>query len=453
MSAAGLILLAAFGVALLLFLVIRTKLQAFIALILVSYIVGLLSGMSSGEVLDAVSEGMGGTVAEVAIIIGIGAMFGEILKASGGAERLALTLMNKFGEKRVNWAMVLTGFIISIPVFLDVAFVILVPILYSLAQKTGKSLLYYGIPLLAGLAVTHSFVPPTPGPISVASLLGANIGWVILFGFLAGIPAAILAGPVFGTYIAKKIHATVPKEMMRNMAEEAKGKQYDKDLPSFRMIAGLILLPLFLILLNTFGSLLLPEESTWVSVLTFIGDPGVALTITALVTFYLLGTRRGYSKEEIQEIATKSLEPAGVIILITGAGGVFGTVLVEAGIGDVLADTMSNLNMPIIVFAFIVASAVRIAQGSATVAMVTAASLISPVIDTLGIEGPMLALLVITIASGATIASHVNDSGFWMVNRFFGLSEKDTLKSWTVMETIIALVGFSVTLVISFFIS
>ncbi|MFC4559862.1 GntP family permease [Virgibacillus kekensis] len=452
MSTLGLILLAAFGVALLLFLVIRLNLQAFIALIVVSYIVGLLAGMSPSELFEAVQAGMGGTVGEIAVIIGVGAMFGEILKVSGGAERLALSLMNKFGEKRVNWALMLTGFIISIPVFLDVAFVILVPILYSLAQKTGKSLLFYGIPLLAGLAVTHSFVPPTPGPIAVSSLLGANLGWVILFGLLAGIPAAIIAGPIFGSYIAKKIHVPVPELMMQNLAEKAKGKTYEKELPSFKMIAALILLPLFLILLNTFGGVLLPEESTVRTVLSFIGNPGVALTITALLTFYFLGTRRGYTRSEIQEIATKALEPAGIIILITGAGGIFGQVLVETGIGEVLAQSMSDFNIPILVFAFVVASAIRIAQGSATVAMVTAASLITPVIDTLGIGGPMLALLVITIASGATIASHVNDSGFWMVNRFFGMSEKDTLKSWTVMETIIAFVGFGVSLIISIFI-
>ncbi|WP_430786483.1 GntP family permease [Virgibacillus flavescens] len=452
MSTLGLVLLAVFGVGLLLFLVIKVNLQAFLALLVVSYIVGLLAGMSPTEIFEAVQAGMGGTVGEIAVIIGVGAMFGEILKASGGAERLALTLMNKFGEKRVNWALMLTGFIISIPVFLDVAFVILVPILYSLAKKTGKSLLFYGIPLLAGLAVTHSFVPPTPGPIAVSSLLGANIGWVILFGLMAGIPAAIIAGPIFGTYISKKIHVEVPKLMLQNMAEDAKNKTYDKELPSFGMIAALILLPLILILLNTFGGVLLEEGSTLYSILTFIGNPGVALTITALLTFYLLGTRRGYKRTEIQEIATKALEPAGIIILITGAGGVFGQVLVETGIGEVLASSMSDLNMPILVFAFLVASVIRIAQGSATVAMVTTASLIVPVIDSLGIEGPMLALLVITIASGATIASHVNDSGFWMVNRFFGMSEKDTLKSWTVMETIIALVGFSVTLIISMFI-
>jgi Gnt-I system low-affinity gluconate transporter len=448
MSGSTLILIAAGGVALLLFLVMRTKLQAFLALILVSYIIGLVAGLSPGEVLEAVQAGMGGTVGEIAVIIGIGAMFGEILKVSGGAERLALTLMNIFGEKRVNWALMLTGFIISIPVFLDVAFVILVPMLYSLARKTKKSLLFYGIPLLAGLAVTHSFVPPTPGPIAVASLLGANIGWVILFGLIAGIPAAIIAGPIFGTYISKKMHIKVPENMISEMEEP----RDVKDLPSFGMIAALVGLPLFLILLNTVLSASLDEGNTVRTAISFIGDPGVALTITALLTFYLLGTRRGYTKEEIQTIATKSLEPAGIIILITGAGGVFGQVLVETGVGDVLANTMSNLNVPIIVFAFLISSAVRIAQGSATVAMITTASLISPIIDSLGIEGPMLALLVITVASGATIASHVNDSGFWMVNRFFGLTEKETLKSWTVMETIIAFVGFGVSLLISFFI-
>lgn len=452
MSTIGLILLAVFGIALLLFLVIKTKLQAFIALLVVSYIVGLLSGMSPEKVLQTVSDGMGGTVAEIAIIIGVGAMFGEILKVSGGAERLAMTLMDKFGEKRVNWALMLTGFIISIPVFLDVAFVILIPILYSLAQKTKKSLLFFAIPLLAGLAVTHSFVPPTPGPIAVASLLHANLGWVILFGLISGIPAAIIAGPIFGTYISKKIHVEVPKEMLKNMAEEARGKEYEKELPSFKMIASLILLPLFLILLNTFTSASLPEGSSVRSILTFVGNPGVALTITALLTFYFLGTRRGYTKAEIQEIATKALEPAGIIILITGAGGVFGQVLVETGIGDIIANTMENLSIPVLVFAFLVAGAVRIAQGSATVAMVTAASLITPVIDTLGLEGPILALLVITVASGATIASHVNDSGFWLVNRFLGLSEKDTLKTWTVMETIIGFVGFGMALIVSMFI-
>ncbi len=448
MSTGTLLLIAVLGIAMLLFLVMRTKLQAFVALLLVSYVVGLVAGLSPAEVLQAVQAGMGGTVGEIAIIIGLGAMFGEVLKVSGGAERLAMTLMKKFGEKRINWALMLTGFIISIPVFLDVAFVILVPILYSLAQKTKKSLLYYGIPLLAGLAVTHSFVPPTPGPTAVASLLGANIGWVILFGLIAGIPAAIIAGPIFGTYIAKKIHVKVPENMLAGLEEQ----KYEKDLPSFTMIASLIALPLVLILLNTVFSTVLPEGHTVRTVLSFIGDPGVALIITTLLTFYLLGTLRGYTKDDIQNIATKSLEPAGIIILITGAGGVFGQILVDTGVGDAVANLMGSLNMPILAFSYLIACAIRIAQGSATVAMITTASLVTPMINSMNIEGPMLAVIVIAIASGATIASHVNDSGFWMVNRFFGLTEKQTLLSWTVMETIISLVGFGMAVLISLFI-
>lgn len=447
-STAGIILVAVIAFIVLLFLVMRTKLQAFVALLVVSFLIGIAVGMPFDEIIATVQEGMAGTLGYIAVIIGLGAMFGEVLRVSGGAERLALSLVEKFGEKRVNWALVLTGFIISIPVFLDVAFVILVPILYSLTKKTKKSLLHFGIPLLAGLAVTHSFVPPTPGPIAVASLLGANLGWVILFGLIAGIPAAILAGPIFGTYIGKKIHVGIPDYML----DAAKEKVYDKDLPSFFSVVSIILLPLVLILTNTLSAAVLPEGNELRAFLTFLGHPFVALTITALLTFYIFGTKRGYSREEIQKITTKALEPAGIIILITGAGGVFGQMLVDSGVGDVLADAMQDANMPLLVFAFIVAAIIRIAQGSATVSMITAAGLVVPLLDTFQVSEPMLALLVITIASGATIASHVNDSGFWLVNRYFGLSEKDTLKSWTVMETIIALVGFGMCLILSLFV-
>ncbi|SDK02236.1 GntP family permease [Sediminibacillus albus] len=447
-STPGLIIVAVLAVVLLLFLVMRTKLQAFIALLVVSLLVGLAVGMPPGEIITTIEEGMGGTLGFIAVIIGLGAMFGEMLRVSGGAERLALTLMDKFGEKNISWALGLTGFIVSIPVFLDVALVILVPILYSLTQKTKKSLLYFGIPLMAGLAVTHSFIPPTPGPISVASLLGADLGWVILFGALAGLPAMILAGPVFGKYIANKIHVGVPEYMLEQMKEV----DYDRDLPSFKSVVLIILLPLILILVNTTADLVLAEESTLREVLTFIGHPFVALTMAALLTFYIFGIKRGYKKEEIQQITTKALEPAGIIILVTGAGGVFGEMLIQSGIGDILADAMKDANMPIIVFAFITATVVRIAQGSATVSMITAAGLVSPLLDSFNVSEPMLGLLVIAIASGATVVSHVNDSGFWLVNRYFGLTEKQTLKSWTVMETIIGLVGFGVALLLSLFV-
>ncbi|MGM0852298.1 MAG: GntP family permease [Bacillota bacterium] len=447
MSDQMLILVALAGIFLLLFLVIKTKLHAFVALLLVSLIVGIAAGMPLQEVVASIQNGMGGTLGFVAVVVGLGAMFGRMLEVSGGAERLAQTLINKFGEDKAQWSLGITGFLVAIPVFFDVGFIILVPIVYGLAKKTGKSLLYYGIPLLAGLAVTHSFIPPTPGPIAVADLIGADLGWVILFGTLAGIPSMIIAGPLFAKFISKRIHAVVPDYMQ---VEEI---EYDKELPSFAMIASLISIPLVLILLNTLSGVLLDEGNTIRSILTFLGHPFVALTIATLLTFTLLGTKRGYSRQEVQDIATKALEPAGIIILVTGAGGVFKQVLIDSGVGEVLGEMMAGSSLPPIALAFLIAMVVRVAQGSATVSMVTAAGLMSPLISTLGLEGPVLGLMVISIAAGATVFSHVNDSGFWLVNRYFGLDVKDTLKSWTMMETLIGFVGFAVVFILGIFIS
>lgn len=447
MSGSTLIIIAMASIFVLLFLVIRTKLHAFVSLLLVSLLVGIAAGMPFGKVLESIESGMGGTLGFIAVVVGLGAMFGRMLEVSGGAERLAQTMIRKFGEDRAQWALGITGFIVAIPVFFDVGFIILVPIIYGLAKKTGKSLLCYGIPLLAGLAVTHSFIPPTPGPIAVAKLIDAELGWVILFGTIAGIPAMILGGPLFGKYIAKKIDAAVPEYM--NVEE----KKYNRALPSFGLIATLILIPLILILLNTVSGVILPDSSILKSFFTFLGHPFVALTIATLLAFIFLGIRRGYTRQEVQEIATKSLEPAGIIILVTGAGGVFKQVLMDSGVGDVLGEMMAGSNLPPVLLAFLIATVVRVSQGSATVAMVTAAGLLSPLIDTLGLEGPVLGLIVIAIAAGSTVFSHVNDSGFWLVNRYFGLDVKDTLKSWTMMETIVGFVGFAVVFLLSLIIT
>lgn len=446
MTSSSLIFIVIAGISLLLFLIIRSKLHAFVALLLVSLLVGMAAGMPLKSVIESIQNGMGGTLGFVAVVVGLGAMFGQMLEASGGAERLAQTLMKKFGEDRAQWALGITGFLVAIPVFFDVGFIILVPIVYGLAKKTGRSLLYYGIPLLAGLAVTHSFIPPTPGPIAVANLIGADLGWVILFGFIAGVPAMMIAGPLFGKYIAKKIHASIPSYM------EWKEHDNERDLPSFGLIATIILIPLLLILMNTVSGVVLPEKNMFRSFFTFLGHPFVALTIATLLAFYFLGRKRGFSKQQVQDIATKALEPAGIIILVTGAGGVFKQILVDSGVGKVLADMMATSTLPPIVLAFIIAALVRISQGSATVAMVTSAGLMAPFIETLNLTGPILGLMTIAIAAGATILSPVNDLGFWLVNRYFGLEVKDTLKSWTVMETIIAFVGFSVVFIISWFV-
>jgi Gnt-I system low-affinity gluconate transporter len=441
-----LILIASAGFFFLLFLIIKVKLHAFVALLLVSLIVGILAGMPLNDVVSSMQVGMAGTLGYIAVVIGLGAMFGHMIEISGGAERIAQTMIKKFGEGKAQWALGFTGFFVAIPVFFDVGFIILIPIVYGLAKKTGKSLLYYGLPLLAGLAVTHSFIPPTPGPIAAANLIGAELGWVVLFGIIAGIPAMIIAGPLFAKVISKKIQVDVPEFM--NLEEV----EYEKELPSFNLVATLILIPLVLILLNTISGLLMEEGSIVREILTFLGHPFVALIIATILTFIFLGTKRGYSRQEIQDIASRALEPAGMIILITGASGVFKQVLIDSGVGDVLGIMMAESALPPIVLAFFIAAVVRIAIGSATVAMVTAAGLTAPLVSVLGLDGPVLGLIVISIASGATVLSHVNDSGFWLIGRFLGLSVKDTLKTWTVMETIIGLIGFTVVLLLAMFI-
>lgn len=461
MSTFSLLFIAVLGIALLLFLVIYVRLQAFIALLIASLFVAVIGGIPPAEIAGVIQDGMGGTLGYIAIIIGLGAIFGEILQASGGAEIIADTLLKKAGDKQAPLALGLTGLIVAIPVFFDVALILFIPLVYSMARRTGRSLLYYGIPLTAGIAVAHSFIPPTPGPVAVAGLLGADLGWVILFGLLAGIPAMLVGGIFFGKYIAGQIHLDPPVEDVANapaalpaaegMAAPTVAERKPKEPLTFGMVVGIIAVPLVLILLNTVTGVVLPEGNGVRNWIAFLGHPFVALILASLLAFYFLGTRQGYSRRDIGNIAARSFEPVGLIILVTGAGGVFGKVLIATGVGAALADAMAASNLPIIVLAFLIATAVRVSQGSATVSMVTAAGLIAPAVQIADYSPPMVAAIVIAIACGATVLSHVNDSGFWLVGKYFGMSEQQTLRSWTVLETILGLVGFAVVLILSFF--
>ncbi|EDP71356.1 low-affinity gluconate transporter [Flavobacteriales bacterium ALC-1] len=433
----SLILAVFIGIFILLFLILRLKIQAFIALLIASIAVGIISGMNPTSIIETMKQGMGNTLGFVAVVVGLGAMFGAILEHSGGAKALATYLLKTFGEKNASWAMVFTGFFIAIPVFFDVAFIILVPIIYSLQRKTKKSLLLYAIPLLAGLAITHAFIPPTPGPVAVADILNADLGWVILFGFLVGIPTAIICGPLFGKYIAKRIFIEAPKLGIDNV--------HTINHPTVRMIIAIISIPIVLIVSNTVLNSSLFETNTiptglknW---LGMIGHPFSALIIANLIAWYFLGVRRNFTKKKLLDITTKSMGPAGIIILLTGAGGVFKQVLVNTGTGEMLANYFADKGVSIILFAFLAAAIVRLLQGSATVAMITAAGITAPLMG-IGVSEIDKALLVIAIASGASIASHVNDSGFWLVSKYLYLNEKETFKSWTIMTTLLALVGF-----------
>lgn len=450
------------AIALILFLILKWRVQAFVALLLASVFVGVVSGtMELTEVGKTIQDSMGGSLGFIATVIGLGAIFGAMIEHSGGAHSLANGLLRIFGEKKATWAMLLTGFLISIPVFLDVALVIIAPILYALARKTGKSLLTFGLPLLAGMVVTHSFVPPTPGPTWVAYEFGVPIGTVILYSVLVGFPTAVIAGIFIGGRIGHKIHIAPPE---LEITEE-------KSSPSFGVILGILLLPVVLIVAGSLveqavGSgiaagldksargaelaRLMSEAPVWQQTVAFLGHPILALLLSTVLTLWILGAKRGVKKDQLMEVATRSLGPAGIIILITGAGGVFKGMLGKTGVGDALADLLAGFGMIPVLLAFAFSAISRIAQGSATVAMVMAASLMAPLLVGMDLSNAKLSLVVIAIASGAAGFSHVNDSGFWMVSRYFRMSEKETFKTWSVVSTWVGVIGVALASILWF---
>lgn len=437
-----LLLAVGLGIIALLLLILKLRMQAFIALLIVCLLVGIIAGLPAEEILNSIKNGMGGTLGFVATVVGLGALFGGLLEHSGGAKGLANYILKLAGEKNASWALMITGFIIAIPVFFDVAFIILVPIVYAIAKKTKKSLLLYAIPLLAGLAITHSFIPPTPGPVAVAEILGANLGWVIVFGFLAGIPAAIISGPILAKHLAKRIDISVPKHEIETPND---------DFPNPLVIISIIAFPILLIVLKTVflgdwikGSL----SNSMVYFITLFGHPFTALILANILAWYFLGIKRGSTKDKLLQLSTNSFKPAGAIILLTGAGGAFKQILVDTHAGELLAATLQNSYIHPLVFAFIVATLIRILQGSATTAMIASAGIAYPIIEAGGFTAPQIALFVISIASGASVLSHVNDSGFWLVSQYLGLTEKQTFKSWTVMTTLIGITGVLTSLIL-----
>ncbi|USA01534.1 gluconate:H+ symporter [Streptomyces lydicamycinicus] len=468
---AGLLTVAALGIALLLVLIIKVRLQPFVALLTVSIAVGLAAGLSVTELFgtvqksDAVSlieTGMGGILGHVAIIIGLGTMLGAVLEVSGGAEVLSARLLRLFGERREPLAMGLTGLIFGIPVFFDVGIFVLAPIVYAAAKRSGKSILLYCMPLLAGLSMTHAFLPPHPGPVAAAGLFKVDLGWIILMGLVCGIPA-VLAAWAYAAWIGKRLYVGVPQDMV-DAADEAKaavtaekaaagvpsaaGAPSHERPVSLGTVLTIIGTPLLLILLATFSSIAL-APSPGRSVIEFFGHPFVALTIALLLSYYLLGIRRGWSRTSLGTVSTASLKPVGNIILVVGAGGVFGAVLKASGVATALSDTFHHVGLPVIVLAYLLSLVLRVAQGSATVAIVTTAGIVVPLVEGQSMSQAHLALIIMAISAGSIFASHVNDGGFWMVSKYFGISERDTLKSWTVLESVLSVAGFGVAAVVS----
>lgn len=442
---ARLIIAAVFGLALLLVLIIRFKVQAMVAILVGAVLIGLGAGMSFEQIIESVNDGIGNTLKGIALLVGLGSMFGAILEISGGAQSLAVTMVDRFGDRKAAWALGITGLVIAIPVFFDAGLIILIPLAFSLAKRTGKSSLFYAIPLLAGLAVGHAFIPPTPGPVLVATMLGVDLGWVIMIGAGCGLVAMIVAGPIWGSYCGKKFFIPVPEHV-------ASLKEVDKEkLPGFWTVVSIILIPLVLIVLKSVANVA-PFLEQAKPILTFLGEPFVALTIATVTAMLLLGIRHGYSSKELEKVMTKSLEPVGLILLVTACGGVLRYILQNSGLGTLIGEGVASASLPIVVVAFVVAALVRISVGSATVAMTMAAGIIAAMPEISALSPAHLACVTAAIAGGATVCSHFNDSGFWLVKTLLGMDEKTTLKTWTVMETLVGFTGFAVALVISFFV-
>lgn len=439
-----LILAAIIGLAILLVLIIKFKVQAMVAILVVAIAIGLIAGMPFNDIVTAVNDGIGNTLKGIALLVGLGSMFGAILEASGGAQTLAVTMVRRFGDKKAAWALGITGLVIAIPVFFDAGLIILIPLAFSLAKRTKRSSLFYAIPLLAGLAVGHAFIPPTPGPVLVATMLNVELGWVILVGIFCGIFAMIVAGPVWGSICGNKFMVPVPEHV-------AEQEDIDESkLPNFWTIVGIIMIPLVLIILDSISGVV-PALSGVAPIFAFFGEPFVALLIATIAAMLILGVKHGYSMKELEKIMTKSLEPTGLILLVTACGGVLRYVLQYSGLGEVIGNAVASASLPIVVVAFVVAALVRICVGSATVAMTMAAGIVAALPGIAELSPLYLACVTAAVAGGATVCSHFNDSGFWLVKSLVGMDEKTTLKTWTIMETLVGGTGFIVALIISFF--
>jgi GntP family gluconate:H+ symporter len=443
LTAGPLLAIAAAAVALLLLLIIKFRLHAFLALVLVSLLTAVATGLPTGGIVDVLLDGFGSTLAAVALLVGLGAMLGRLVETSGGAQVLTDVLIRVFGEKRAPLALGVASLIFGFPIFFDAGLVVMLPIVFAVARRLGGSLLLYGLPVAGAFSVMHIYVPPHPGPVAASEFLGANVGMVLLLGLVAAIPTWYVTAYLYGRLMGRRIDLPVP---------EILGRADDAQLanpPSFGSVVGILLLPLVLIFANT--GLETAASAGWVDADSaavawagLIGSTPVALLIAVLVAAWVLGRRRGIEKTALEKTLDGALGPVCSVILITGAGGMFGGVLRSSGIGDALADALSDLGLPVIVAGFVIAAVLRVAQGSATVALTTAAGLIAPAVAAGGFNPMETAAVVVAVAAGSVVLSHVNDSGFWLVGRFFDMDVKTTLRTWTVMETAIGVMGFAI---------
>lgn len=439
------------GIVLLLTLIIFLKLNTFISLIITSIVTSILLGMPLNKVMETIEAGMGGTLGHIALIFGLGAILGKLLADGGGANRIADTLIDKFGPKHVQWAMLIAAFIVGIALFFEVGLVLLIPLVFTIAKRAKVSPLKLGLPMVTALSVTHGFLPPHPGPVVIAKELKANIGHVLLYGIIIAIPVTLIAGPIFNKFAQKLI----PSAYTREGDISALGSQKEfkaSEMPSFGLSILTAVLPVILMLLSTVVQLVTGHETAknlFEQIIYFIGTAGTAMLISVIFAIFSMGLHRERKMDDIMKSVTNAIYPIGMMILIIGGGGTFKQVLIDGGVGDTIAKLFEGSTMSPILLAWIVAAVLRIALGSATVAAISTTGIVLPLLQH---SDANVALVVLAIGAGSVILSHVNDAGFWMFKEYFGLTVKETFLTWSLLETIISVSGIIFILFISLFV-
>ncbi|PCF46400.1 gluconate:H+ symporter [Staphylococcus delphini] len=442
----------AIAIIVLLILIMKLQLNTFVALVITAMVTGILLGMPFDKIVATIETGMGGTLGHIALIFGLGAMLGKLLADGGGATQIADTLIAKLGKKYVQWAMVIASFIIGIALFFEVGLVLLIPLVFTIAKRMNVSQLKIGMPMVTALSVTHGFLPPHPGPVVIAKELGANIGEVLLYGFIVAIPVTIIAGPVF----AKMAPRLTPTAFQREGDISSLGatKSFkDEELPSFGLSTFTALLPVLLMLFATLWQLISGHEgkahNTLESIIYFIGSAGTAMLIAVVFAIFSMGIRRGIPTKQVMNTLTQAIYPIGMMLLIIGAGGAFKQVLIDGGVGGAIEKIFTDVNISPILLAWLVAAILRLALGSATVAAISTTGIVLPLLQTADVN---LALVALAIGAGSIFCSHVNDAGFWMFKEYFGLTVKETFLTWSLIETIISVSGLVFVLFISLFV-
>ena len=426
---------AAIAILALVLMITRLRIHPFIALIITSGFLGLISGMPLAKIVKSFQDGFGGVLGFVGIVLGLGTMLGKLMAESGGADQISQTLVRAFGRERVHWAMMIGAFLVGIPLFFEIGFVLLIPLVFIVARRSGVPLFKIGMPMLASLSVMHGLVPPHPGPLLAIGVFGADIGKTILYGLIVGLPTVIIAGPMFGAFISKYVDIKPSEELMAQLAREPQ----TKNLPGFTITLITVLSPVFLMLLKTFVDVALPEGNAVRDVMDFIGNPIVALLAALMLAIYTFGIARGFTRQDVLKFVDQSLAPTAAIVLIIGAGGGFKQMLVSSGVGTAIGTMAVHAQISPLLLAWFVAGVIRVATGSATVATITGAGIVAPLVAM--IPGTNKELLVLATGAGSLILSHVNDAGFWLVKEYFNMSVGETFKTWTLMETLISVVA------------